>query len=109
MGTMVYGTGTRNTRYHRTPDCRVLVKPALNPTMEFDAAQLHNPVLCSVCFDDQPVIKVIHARCCGKIATPCKHNGGVLIYNSRDPYRPLRWVWPEDAHRYSLVKSIHLG
>lgn len=109
MGTMVYGTGTRKTHYHRVPDCPALVSAALNPTLEFDIAQLRNPELCAVCFPDQPVIKVMHTRCCYRTVRPCKHNGGVLVYDPEDSRRPIRWAWPEDAHKYSLVNSIHIG
>jgi len=106
---VVYGTGTRGTTVHRTPDCQRLNINRIAPVMEFDFSRLHRPVLCKACFDRQPILRVMHTRCCSEIVRPCQHNGGVLVFDPNDTYRRMRYAWPEDAGKFTLVNPVHVS
>lgn len=123
MGLMVYRSAKLNTRVHRSRECLRLASRVKGEVYEIDLAQLPAPNLCRVCFPDQPTIKVFHARClkCGqKRALPCPHNGAIQVLVSQRDGRSLRpegqlpgvliqtrWVWPENAHHYSLANPSH--
>ncbi len=111
MSTLVYSFGGPLSRIHSSPDCPGIRRSNKSETIrQFEFAQLPNKRLCLHCFPDAPTLRSVHTLCCTKTnVTPCKHNGGVLVYNAKDPFRPLRWVWPEDAHKYSLVNPIQLN
>jgi hypothetical protein len=38
---------------------------------------------------------------------PCKHNGGVLVTLDENSARSA-WVWPENAHHYTLANPSQL-
>src|SRR6478735_8602901 len=97
MGEVVFGTGTQGTVYHRTPDCPSLNGGRYCPVMEFDFRHLNRPALCKNCFKDQPVLRVMHVRCCSDTVRPCQHNGGALVFDPNDTYRRAPYAWPEDV------------
>lgn len=109
MSEVVFGTGKRGAKYHRTADCPLLTRPSTVPIMEFDPAQVRNLTLCSACFKNQPVLRVMHVRCCSDIVRPCEHNGGVLVFDPSDTYRRMRYAWPEDARKFTIVNPVRVG
>lgn len=109
MGEVVFGTGKQGTVYHRDRDCELLNRGRYCPVMEFDFAHLNKPKLCSLCFKNQPVLRVMHVRCCHPTVRPCQHNGGVLVFDPNDSYRRMRYAWPEDAHNFTVVDPLHIS
>ena len=110
MEIRVYGTGRENSRLHKTPECTALLHGAAHPIRELSVWDLRKPEFCRRCFTEVPQVKVWHARCreCYATVRPCKHNGGVLVYDSRDTRRRFRYAWPEDVHRYTLANPVLL-
>lgn len=128
MGHAVWTTGSRNSHVHARPDCDGLKrgqsgKPALQ-VVEADLAEIYHPVLCRWCWPDSPRPRVWHPRCaiCRQSRPlPCPHNGAVLVHQPRrgqwlgrfgdSEYDPdlvvyvRRWVWPENAWKYTLVDA----
>jgi hypothetical protein len=102
MSTRVYITGTSRT-VHKSEECPVLLGRA-KTWLEADLDDIQHPNLCKFCYPDAPSIKVLHRKCCGSMTLPCAHNGGVLVETARR----LAYVWPEDAHQYTLVNAVPL-
>lgn len=104
MGTKVFVTGRSKTQtIHKGEDCPVLLGRAKDWQV-LDLDTIPHPDPCRHCYPDAPSIRVLHRKCCGSITLPCAHNGGVLVKTARR----LAYVWPEDAHRYTLVKAVLL-
>lgn len=106
MGLVVFKAG-RSSRVHASPDCPPLVQKA-KIVLEWDLDQVPKARFCKICFPDAPVHKSRRTRCCGTITRACQHNGGVLVLFPGSPSH-LGWVWPEDAHRHTLVNPVPLG
>lgn len=118
-GVKVYRASTLNTKVHARADCRGLVAHVKGSVHELNIVDLSTPDLCRICFPDAPRIKVFHGRCLRcrqRRALPCPHNGAVqVLVSQRDGRSRLdpgqspgvlvqtRWVWPENAHHYTLV------
>lgn len=127
MSTTVWTTGGRNTRVHLVQDCRGIRLGQASggtplPVREVPLDDVHHPLLCRWCFPKAKRLKVWHPICSvckHNKPRPCPHNGAVLVWQPRrgqwtgrwglssfDPdlvtYQQ-RWVWPENAHKYTLV------
>lgn len=102
MGVSVYAT-SRGRIIHASPDC-VALKHRARGWAERDLDDIEHPDLCKHCWPEQPRLRVAHRQCCGSMTLPCRHNGGVLVRMERR----VGYVWPEDAHRYTLVNPVHI-
>lgn len=101
----------RRTKFHRTPSCpeygRVIVGE------EVDLIDVVRPDPCYRCFPYAPRQPKLLRRWCPECnderVFPCRHNGGVLVKvpfeRSHRGYR-LRYVWPDNAHRYEIVDDL---
>lgn len=124
MSTLVWTSGSRHTHVHAVPDCHGARCGKAGPMHQVELASLRNPVPCKRCFPAVPRLRVWHQRCqlCGHSRpTPCPHNGAVLalvphqgrwvtldgerVYDPDTMTWDRRWVWPENAHQYTLVDS----
>jgi hypothetical protein len=101
---------------HTSPECWYITRMPHPPTMvEIPLADVVYPELCRGCWPQAPrTRKVVHQLCLACRQThprPCAHNGAVLAHVPiRDPKRPhvaQRWVWPENAHHFTLATPIH--
>lgn len=102
MSDTVYTTG-RSRVVHDSPACRGLVGKAVT-VLEWDASRVASPKLCAFCYPQFQVASR-RVRCCGSITRACAHNGGVLVKVSNR----MVYVWPEHAHRHTLVKAVPFG
>jgi hypothetical protein len=115
MGRLVYLTDSLNVCVHDRPDC-----PALQRGQRFkkrpkqikirDLTTIRAPKPCKVCWPDAPRLKVRHHQCTEcrfRRPMPCKHNGGVLVTLDENSARSA-WVWPENAHHYTLANPSQL-
>jgi hypothetical protein len=109
-------------KFHRDESCALLHR-ARTPYSEIDIDCFPTAMPCSRCFKDMPRPPKTRHVLCDKakqpILKPCMHNGGVLVEiyvgkakaagtgftNVRGDYL-LRYVWPEDAWRYSIPKIV---
>ena len=115
-------TDQLHTVIHATPDCSRLVG-VRHPVIRLDPDRFGSRELCKKCFPTRPrALAVLHTecpRCSPAKANPCAHNGGVLaliphyqtvqddvggrLGKTERTFYYRRWVWPENAWRYTLV------
>jgi hypothetical protein len=118
----VYRTPTNAGRYrfHKTEDCRQLVKrPRSGRRAQIEAidlAEIDKAIPCRTCYPDSPALRSVHRYCpeCNlDSARPCPHNGGVLfrmtrthrratlLSDSGETYVREQYVWPEKMHLFT--------
>ena len=130
MTATVWVTGTRNIHVHKAPDCRGIKRGQAHglatEVREVPLVDVFHPDPCRWCWPEAPELRVWHPTCqvCGHVKPiPCPHNGAVLVlqprhgqwtgqwgtseYDADSVTYQRRWVWPENAHRYSLVNPAH--
>jgi hypothetical protein len=127
MARMVWTTGARHSHVHATKDClgmRTAAHRNNTELVEVPLAQVLWATPCKRCWPEAPRLRVWHPICrtCRQSRPlPCPHNGAVLVNQPRrgqwtgkfgdSEYDPTsvtyvhRWVWPENAYRYTLVNT----
>ena len=114
MGRLVYMTDSKNVRVHDTPECRQLAiaqaqRRYPRPVKAVDLETIQAPKLCKRCWPEAPRAKVRHVQCtkCGHHRPmPCPHNGGIEVLLTN--HKGWTWVWPENAHHYTLANPEQL-
>lgn len=125
VGRTVWTTKDRHGHIHAVQDCHGARTSAHRNRAEYievPLAEILNPTPCRRCFPTAPRLRVWHPickQCRQSRPLPCPHNGAVQVHQPRrgqwvgkfgdseydeDSVTYVhRWVWPENAWRYTLV------